>query len=305
MMIGRVWIVSFLFVLPYMSIYMSSYLWRLLLSQLVSIYASRMGMGLMMIMIEEYIYGRRYPPIPSSRGLVVITDATERIGKELSYYLSEDIGMFVLGGKSDEKSALYTYEQHKGIEAISMRFDEPKDIAATLYRIKEINRDLTHRPLSSIIINQLDLVSSSSSSSFNRVFGLEQFDNIYKSRLKGLLRIMDMGTALLLNSTEGSSSSSSSSSTTTTTTTTTTASISRGRLIILSCKEMSRYKKGCGSSCLVDSVVNSIGNQINEDHDLSVSTIFIPCSESLSYHCEKKSLNHALHSTRPKRTYYC
>ena len=246
---------------------------------------------LLPILHDSMWLGKMYPPIHSNKGLVVVTDATERIGKELSYYLSEDLGMFVLGGKSYERSALYTYELHKGIEAISMRLDEPKDIAATFYRIKELNRDLKHRPLVSIIINQLD-ISSSSSRSFNQVFGLEQFENIYKSRLKGLIRVMDMGTDLLLNSTAGSSSSS-------------LASTSRGRLIILSCKETSQYRKGCGSSCLLDSIIHAIGDQINEDYGMSVSTIFIPCSTSLSYDCEKRSLKHALLSRRPQRKYLC
>jgi len=233
--------------------------------------------------IMTYVHGPMYPSI-NSTGLIVMTDVDDRIGKELAYHISEDLRMYVLGGVKGDKgkkqvTSPFTYERHKGIETIAIRSGEPQDIANTLYRIKEINRDLS-RPLAGIVVSLLDLYSTHK----QKAFGIDQFEDVYKSYAKNVMRIMDMGADLMVSSNANSSA---------------------GRLIVLSCKEHSYYSKGCGSSCLVKSIVEGIGRQIRADFGIAVSSIHVPCSSALSYSCEKTSLRHALMAARPQNEYLC
>ena len=251
------------------------------------------------------MYGKRYPSI-NNKGLVLLT-STDFIGGEIANFIGDEMSLYVLAGinsnrdssskgkgksSSSSSSSLssFPYDRplSKGIETIKLAFNEPADIASLLYRIKEISRDLD-RSLTAIVVNQLHLYHHHHQQQED--FGIEQFESVYKSHIKGIIRTIDMGTDLMHS---------------TNTTTATGMTEQRGRLIFLACKEMTTFYRGCGSLCLTSSLLQDIGKQIRADHDIAVSTIHITCSKSsVSHACEKKSVRHALMSSRPSASYYC
>jgi len=90
-------------------------------------------------------------------GIVLVTDSRGE-ARDLVLMLAAR-GIHVLAGVSSEREKrTFLFERQRGVEPIVLDVEEPKDIVAAIYRIRELNKDLG-RHLVGVVINALYIES--------------------------------------------------------------------------------------------------------------------------------------------------
>ena len=86
-------------------------------------------------------------------GTIIITDA-RGYGRDIALSLAEYGNHVIACVPTEADKQTFIFDTLKGLEPIVMDITEPKDIAAVMYRTKEVINEL-HRPLMGIVINTL------------------------------------------------------------------------------------------------------------------------------------------------------